>query len=382
MKDKIRKIRKSRIFNLFEILLFIAVCIGAGALWAFVNHESDPTEQAVVYFRAFVQRDYDKMYDCVKIEDGYYVNKEMYKATMKKVRENMQIDTYDIKEPEKVDGKKQVVIECTNSDTKEKQDFIVRFTEKRKGMQIIPDYYVNIDNMLVGNFSVKMSKDNNLELNGEKITDQTAEISMDKKDSKIYRIKGILNGQYKVSATNNYAAIFQNVEVNKNDTAIDLTGNNYTANDKYTELLKKSGENVIEQFYSAVRKRNPSSKKLIACFDKDKKLVEKVKNYVKESQEIVYWTDKKNIDKYKVIEMKMSKLDNSIKYDSAKKRFVVDYIYSYNYVSSTDTALYNSYVYKLSGKCSSTMKLTYTLKDDNIVLTNIKITNKNKKDKN
>lgn len=105
MKEKLKKIRKSRIFSLMKILIFIAICIGAGSVIAYIEHESDPTEQAVVYFRAFVQKDYEKMYDCVDQESGYYLNKEMYVNTAKKMRESMMIDSYNIKEPTEENGK-------------------------------------------------------------------------------------------------------------------------------------------------------------------------------------------------------------------------------------------------------------------------------------
>lgn len=380
MKEKLKKIIKSRIFSLLEILLFIAVCIGAGALIAFVQHESDPTEQAVAYFRAFVQGDYDTMYSCLAIEEGSYVNKDMYEAEIKTLRESMTIDSYNIGKPEKKDGVKQVTIQCTNSETNEIQDFVIKFTAKRKGFQIVPDYYVNIDDMMVENFTVVLQENNDLELNGEKITKEIADISSDSQGNQIYNIKGILQGEYKVSATNKYYAAVKNINLSEKDTKIDLTVEDYIANDTYTKLIAESGENVIEQFYKAVRSRNPSRKKLLACFDNNKALVEKVKNTVSDSQEIVYWPDRKNIDNYKVIEMKMSKLkSSSIKYNAKKKTYQITYSYSYEYVSSTDTALYTSYVYDLSGKCKSTMTLTYTLNGDEIVLTNIKVTNKNKK---
>ena len=48
-------------------------------------------------------------------------------------------------------------------------------------------------------------------------------------------------------------------------------------------------------------------------------------------------------------------------------------------MASTKTTLYNSYVYTLSGKCKSEMTLSYTLKGDDISLTDIKLLNKNTK---
>lgn len=379
MKNIVKKIMKSRIFSLLGILLFIAACIGIGALAAFINHESDPTNQAIVYFRAFVQQDYNKMYSCLDVDDGYYINKDMYTSSMKKVRSSMTIDAYEIKEAEKVDGAKQVTIKCINSQTEESKDFVIRFTARRKAFHIIPDYYVNIKDMFAENFSVVMNEEDYLELNGEKVPDNALEKTTDEKGNTVYTIKGILKGDYKVSATNQYAAIFKNVNVEKADTKVELAGTDYTANDKYTQQITENGEKVINSFYDAVRKRKPDDKKLMAYFDNDKKLIEKVKDYVLESQKIVYWPETENIDDYSVKEINMSKFNKTIKFNSKKKRFEVVYDYNYEYVSSTDTALYTSYVYDLSGKCESTVEFVYTIKGDDIVLTDMKMKNKNKK---
>lgn len=380
MKDKIKKITKSRVFTLFEILLFIAVCMGTGALMSFVKHESDPTEQAVEYFRAFVQRDYNKMYSYIERKEGYYINETMYKAEMKKQRESMVIDTYDIKEPEKKDGVKQVEIVCTDSEADKSRSFVIKFAEKRKGIQLIPDYYVNIDDMFVENITVVMKKNNYLELNGEKITDKMADIGTNLQGHTVYTLKGVLKGRYKAAATNEYYSALQYVDLEKQGTEVDLTKQGYTANEKYTKLILAGGQNVVEKFYAAVRNRKPDDKKLIECFENNKKLKSKVRDAVESSQDVVYWPDVKNIDSYKVIDFEMSTLKPVIKYFPTKRSYELTYTYSYEYVSSTDTALYTSYVYSLSGKCSSTMKLTYTLKGENIVLTDIKIKNKNKKE--
>ena len=380
MKEKLKKIRKSRIFSLMKILIFIAICIGAGSVIAYIEHESDPTEQAVVYFRAFVQKDYEKMYDCVDQESGYYLNKEMYVNTAKKMRESMMIDSYNIKEPTEENGKQLVAIECTNEETGETQNFNIYLNEKRKGLQIVPDYDINIDSFVVENFSVVMKQGNHLELNGETIAEDMADISTDENGNVTYAFKGIIAGSYKVCAANDYGALIKNMEILEKETKIELTGTDYTANDKYAKLLSDNGNQLMDLFYSAVRKRNPSGKKLTAQLDNDKKLIQKVKGLVEQSEEIVYWPEVKNIDKYTVKDMKMNNLKSSVKYEADKKQYVVYYTYNYDYTSATDTALYSSYVYSLSGNCKSEMTLTYNIKDDNIVLSDMTLKNKNTKD--
>lgn len=379
MKEKLKKIRKSRIFSLVQILFFIAVCIAIGAGIAYVEHGSDPTEQAVQYFRAFVQKDYEKMYESIDKVEGYYLNKDMYIKTVKEMRESMVIDSYNIKEPKEEDGKQLVVIECTNTDTGEIKNFNVYLNEKRKGIQIVPDYYINVDSLVVKNFSVVMKKENHLELNGVKITEEMADITTSDNGNVTYAFEGIISGNYRVCAVNAYGALVKSIDLAEKDTKVELTGNDYTANDTYTKLLSDNWNKMIDLFYTAVRKREPSYKKLKSHIGKDKKVIEKVQGLVTESEEIVYWPETKNIDDYTVKDMQVKDLKSSIKYVADKNQFTVKYTYNYDYTSGTDTALYTSYVYSISGNCKSVMTLTYKIKDGNIVLNDMKLTNENKK---
>ena len=190
MKEKLKKIIRSRFFTLFIILVFITACIGVGALIAFIQHESDPTDEAVRYFRAFVQRDYDRMYDLLYIDDGYYVDKDMYKSVMKKIRDNIKIDSYDVGKPEKKDGIRTVKITCMNDQTGESKEFVVYITGKRDGFQLMPDYHINIDYMLVENFSVVVPKGDHLELNGKKIDEKRYKVDADDKGNRTFSLKG------------------------------------------------------------------------------------------------------------------------------------------------------------------------------------------------
>ena len=97
MKEILKKFKKSRIFSLICILLFIGICFGIGASIAYVQHEANPTDEAVKYFRAFAQQDYEKMYECLYQEKGYYIEKDMYVKEMKNLRERYTLESYDIK---------------------------------------------------------------------------------------------------------------------------------------------------------------------------------------------------------------------------------------------------------------------------------------------
>ena len=76
---KKKSIIRERVVSLFFILIFIAVCMGIGAGMAYINHESDPTDVAAGYFRAFVSSDFNKMYDYLTKEKEVYIKKHIPK---------------------------------------------------------------------------------------------------------------------------------------------------------------------------------------------------------------------------------------------------------------------------------------------------------------
>ena len=197
MEQILKKIYKSRIFGLISILFFIAVCMGIGAFAAYVKHVSNPTEQAVTYFRAFMQQDYDTMYNLLDKKDGYYISKDRYKEIMQKTRESMTIDSYKINDPRKEDGQYVVTIECTDDETDSSQNMNIYLNKKMHLPKLKPDYKVDIEKMLVKNLTIKIPQGDKLTIAGIEITDKDANITTEN-NVQIYNFKAILNGNYKI----------------------------------------------------------------------------------------------------------------------------------------------------------------------------------------
>lgn len=377
MEQILKKIYKSRIFGLISILFFIAVCMGIGAFAAYVKHVSNPTEQAVTYFRAFMQQDYDTMYNLLDKKDGYYISKDRYKEIMQKTRESMTIDSYKINDPRKEDGQYVVTIECTDDETDSSQNMNIYLNKKMHLPKLKPDYKVDIEKMLVKNLTIKISQGDKLTIAGIEITDKDANITTEN-NIQIYNFKAILNGNYKITCENEYCAKNTLANVIKKDMEVDLTKSWYTANDRYTSKITNSVTDFINKYYSAARNRSKSDKKLMAFID-DKKLQKSVSKTVEETMSGLYWSDKKNIDKYKVSDFKIKNLNSTIKYDSKSKDFQVTSTYNYDYTCTTDIATYTSYVYKYSGSCKATLKITYSIDNGNLKIKNVKLSEKQKR---
>lgn len=377
MKEVLKKIKKSRIFSLIGILLFIGVCFGIGSLIAYVQHEANPTDVAVTYFRSFVQQNYDKMYECLYQTEGYYIDKDMYTQEMKELRKNYTIDSYEIKEPETKDGKESVIVKCTNDTTKEVKDFVVNIEAVRKGFQIVPDYYVDIENMLAKEIDITIPKSDALEINGKIFYEEAYRIT-ESNNQHVYHFERMLAGRYKVSATNDVYARNKTFDISGKDVKVDMTKEKLTANDKYQKLITNHGNKVINQFYKAVRSRDEKNKTLLNMFA-TKKGKSKVSKYVEESEDIIFWPEKRNAAGFKVLDMKISDLTTAISYSTKEKHYVLTCTYKYKYVSSTDTSLTSSYVDRISGTCTSKLTLIYKGAGDKVTVEDIKLTNKNKK---
>ncbi|MCI8956939.1 MAG: hypothetical protein HFG29_08130 [Eubacterium sp.] len=377
MKEVLRKIKKSRVFSLICILVFIGVCMATGSLIAYIQHESNPTDVVVSYFRAFVQQNYEKMYECLYQDDGFYIDKNMYIENMKKLRQSYVIDSYDIKEPDKKDGRKFILVTCKNDETKKSRDFVVYVESKHHGISIIPDYYVDITDMMAKDVRITLPKSDKLELNGIVISDKLSEAEKNQ-TNKIYQFKGILAGKYKVSATNDVYARNKVLDIRGEKVPIDLTKLKLTANDKYEKIITDNGNKVINQFYKAVRGRDKNNGKLMSMFA-SKKVKNKVSEYVEKSEDIIFWPEKRNVDKFKVLDMKIRDLKTDIRYDEKNKSYILTCTYKYKYVSATDTSLANSYVDRISGTCNSKLILKYKADKDKLIIENIELKNKNKK---
>lgn len=144
-KFKFSEFKKTRLFSFILILIFIAVCIGIGSGIAFVKHSNNATDIAATYFRAFIQKDYDEMYDHVYNDHGYHIDKNVFVNRMKKLRKQFAIDTYDVGELETKNGIETITIKIKETGHNNVHPFILRMKSARKGLMIIPTYYVEMN---------------------------------------------------------------------------------------------------------------------------------------------------------------------------------------------------------------------------------------------
>ena len=101
------------------------------------------------------------------------------------------------------------------------------------------------------------------------------------------------------------------LNVSKDNTKLDLSKIQLVANDKYTQIINKNCDSLVDQFYIAVRTKVSKRKELLKLFS-TKKTKNKVSSLVAQSMEITYPSDDRNVSKLKVIDMKINKKDSKI----------------------------------------------------------------------
>ena len=269
----IKKIINSNIVRLIGALLFLTVCAVIGAGLSYVNYESNPTDEAVAYFKAFLAQDYDTIYGLVNQPKNTYINKTAYTDRVKKIRESIVIDSYEISEPYKENGKKTVDIICNNETTETNQTIKLVFDEVKHGMQIIPDYKVDISKMLVKNVNFVVPTGDALYINGEVVTKDMAKVTTDANtNTDTYHFDKILYGAYDANAINRYSQIDLKPEILQEGTTINFDATAYHANLEFEEKIKANADNMITQFYVNAREKKGNNKELKAYFANDKKL--------------------------------------------------------------------------------------------------------------
>lgn len=399
---KKKKFRNNNLFRLFVAILIICACAGLGAGIAIVEDKSDPTEYVAKYFGKFLVQDFAGMYEYIDREDACVTKKSFVNLMTKLYMEN-NIGEYEFKELQKKNGRYFISVSYKDADTGESGNFDIFLIKYRENIgQLIADWKVSIDEHMIEDVTMLIPEGMELEMDGSVIDEKMANITFENSNTvhtsegetivvnpedegesaafTSYKFTKILKGEHQIRALTEYTQIAKDIELTENAQTISCDNADITVNDEYIKLIDKKSPEMIQEFYEVVRKRKSSSKKLLGYFADDDNLTKKLKNLVKKNQEIIYWPDIEEADDYNLIECNFSDLSYLAEYVGDKK-FKVVYTFSYDYVSSTDTELFSSYVSTISGNCNTTMELTYSVTDDDIKISDIAIKNKNKMDK-
>lgn len=407
MENNIQKAQKSKksifnsnIFRLFIALLVLAGCAGIGAGIAILEDKSDPTSYVGGYFGKFLMQDYEEMYGYVDLE-GACVPKTAFVNFMSNLRLKHDIGEYEFGELVKSGERFLMPITYLDGQTGEEKVFNVYLIKYRDNWtQLVADWRVSIDEYMVSDYSVEIPRGMKLEIDGTIVDESVSgvgtagdyveigegetlqlipvdEAAEDRKTDIIHIFK-ILKGEHRARAITDYTQISKDIKVVFNRQREAMEESEIKVRDEYLTQIEKDSSEMIQEFYALARNKKKSSEKLLSYFETDDNVVSNLKKLLKKNQEVMYWPEKENIDDYKLQKCNFTELQYTAEY-VGDARYKVEYKFGYDYLLTTETTLQSSYVYTISGRCDTTMEITYSIIEGQVKISELSIKNNNKK---
>lgn len=370
IKNIWKKFQKTRGYSLVKILFLIAVCIGIGSGAAYIHHESDPTEDAAQYFRAFIQQDYDTIMKLVDVPEGGYIDRKQLETILSEQKKELHVDRYEILDPKREDGRTVVVFRCFDEETGKKTDFKVYLNRFHHGLNPISDYKISMDDFLVENYTVTIPKDTTLVINDTKLHNLKAQ--SEENGGKTYAFSAVLQGSYQVCAENTYGIGVKKEEITKPDFHTDLSKTSYEARPEYFKMIEEKTNGMLQQYYTAVRQKKISGKELEQYFSKE--MTGKLKGLVQKSVNMIFDQDEEK--QYEITGLDLSDQKITATYNKEKNCFDVQCGFRLKYECATQTSLLNSYSESYKGNCQTAIHMKMNLPEDNMQITEFTIKNK------
>ena len=212
---KTEKVAKKPISKGTKILVgsvaaVVAILVGA---YIYLGSVFTPEKIAIKYFKAYANKDADKIYKIVKLDESEFVSKKLLKEALKN-DEKIELENYKIeKNPTKTqlekalgvkvkeDLSKTITIKYVKKgSSKEYYKNITLVKSKHKKFLFFDNWVVDSSDLVANDYTFSVPKDSKPTINGKKVSDKY------KKDSyssyyDSYKIPSILKGTYKLKVT-------------------------------------------------------------------------------------------------------------------------------------------------------------------------------------
>ena len=397
--EKKKKLLDNNFVRMIIAVFILACCAGIGAGIAVIEEKSDPTEYVAQYFGRFLVRDFEGMFDYDDVGENA-MDKDSFVALMTELKNQTNVGNYEFTKPVKKGDRYLVKVKYTDAQTDEKKTFDI-YMYRTGGVingyfakwtvsvrdYIVDDYYIKIPSSMKVQFDGKDLEDSQICEADNAIKTSNGEIMIIKPDNpdslkefKTYKLTDVIMGSHYIYVYSDYMEMDTTVDIFESGKRAGFVEEQAHIKKANLEVMEKNSEEIIKEFYEAVRNRKSSTKKLLSYFADDKKLKKKIEKLSKSSQELVFWPGTRNIEDYSLMEINFSDLQHEAKY-SGNGLYTIEYSYSYSYLSSTDTSVSTSYIFELEGDVKSVMTLTYKVDNGKLIVSDIKMDNKNKKKK-
>lgn len=398
-KKLMHRVVRGNLFRFLVAVIILCACAGLGAGLAVMEDKSDPTDLVAGYFGKFLMQDYEDMIKYVDTTDTFFT-KDSFVNLMSDLRLAHNIGEYEFGKVKKEGGRYIMCVSYKDAETGEDQYFDIYLKKNRKNItQFISDWKISIEDYLVQDYVVQIPEGMTLELDGVEVTNQSEGIKQMEIDviktadgetivingsaentgnNMTYKISNIIRGPHRLKATSEFTQIVKDIDVTSDNQNNVLNVSEETIRDDYLKIIETHSVDMVQEFYKVVRNRKTSSDTLKAYFINDENLLKSLKKELERSQKIIYWPDTKNIEDYSLVQCNFSEVQYTAQYMGENKIKAI-YTFSYDYVSSTSTTLYDSYVSSISGTCNTAMEIVYTIENEEMKISDISIKNKNKK---
>lgn len=366
------KVAKKPISKKTKILVGVIAVVVAALVGTYFYLSSlfTPEKIALKYFKAYANKDANKICSIIKLDDSEFVSKDLLKKALKD-EEKIELENYTIEKDTssqlakafgvKNDDNLSKTIKIkyiTKGSSKEYYKTIKLTKSKNKKYLFFDNWIVDSSDLIAKDYSISVPKDSKPSIDGVEIKDKYKQDTYSSY-SDTYKIPSILKGSHKVT-TKLKSGIVLTGEFNITGSYSSFSSSNLKLDDKTSSSIKKSIKDSLTTIYDAVV-ADKSFDDIKDSFDEDYR--DDIKNTYDNLKQYAL------SDYNKLKELKISDVD--IKYYSISDEDLsitaqIKYDYKVEYKSGNETKDYSK-----TGKTDN-VYLTYKSGKKDYVLSNIR----------
>lgn len=318
---------------LIGCILVVVAALVAG--YMFIANSLKPDKIALKYFKAYANKDAEKVYDVLSVNDSEFVSKKLLTESFKN-EEKVKLANYSVEKTTKSDNglSASVTIKYVEEGSSKEKTETVRLTKnKNKKYLFFDNWSVDSSALVVEDYNISVPVDSKASINGVEIKDKY------KKDSyssyyDSYTIPSILKGDYEIVAELKSGIKLSGKAKIQNDYS-SFSSNSLKLESKTEEALVKEVKEKVKTIYDSIIE-DKSFDDIKDSFDNDYSddfdyMYTNLKNYI--------MTDYNKLKEFEITNLKISSYN--IYDDELKLTFQMKYNYKVEYKSGDETKDYS-----------------------------------------
>ena len=318
---------------LIGCILVVVAALVAG--YMFISNSLKPDKIALKYFKAYANKDADKLCDVISLNDSEFVSKKLIKESFKN-EEKIKLANYSVEKTEKSTNglSARVTIKYVEDGSSKEKTQTVKLTKnKNKKYLFFDNWVVDSSELIVEDYNISVPKDAKASINGVEIKDKYKnDSSSSYYDS--YTIPSILKGEYEIVADLTSGIKLSGKATIKNSYS-SFASSSLKLEKKTEESLVKDIKEKVKTIYDAVM----SDKSFDDIKDKFNEDYADDIEYVYDNIKRYVMTDYNKLTEFDITDIKINSY--SIYEDKIKFTVQMKYNYKIEYKSGDDTKDYS-----------------------------------------